>query len=48
MKPSNIFHKNTDIKEKDRNYMENFENEESSITIPDIETTSELVTTYEN
>jgi hypothetical protein len=34
--------------DKDRNTRERFENEESSITIPDIETTSELVTTYEN
>jgi hypothetical protein len=34
--------------EKDKRHREHFENEESSITIPDIETTSELVTTYEN
>lgn len=40
-------HFSTDIVEKDRK-RERFENEESSITIPDIETTSELVTTYEN
>jgi hypothetical protein len=41
-------HFSTDIMDKDRNTRERCENEESSITIPDIETTSELVTTYEN
>ena len=41
-------HFSTDIMEKDKRHRDHFENEESSITIPDIETTSELVTTYEN
>jgi len=40
-------HFSTDL-EKDRYHKENFENTESSITIPDIETTSELITTYDN
>ena len=41
-------HFSTDIMEKDKRYKEDFENTESSITIPDIETTSESITTYDN
>jgi len=41
-------HFSTDIIEKKQKNKDRFENTESSITIPDIETTSELITTYEN